>query len=291
MQTNDVTISVIIPHYNDWERCAALTMALSDLMVGNEGLELIVVDNGSNVPLTLPSGSLAKLLVCEQPGSYAARNRGVAASKGDYLVFTDSDCSPHELWIQTLTNFYANEGNQNKIVAGHVIVVPLEEGKENIYEAYDCLLGLDQKKCVRRGYAITANLACSRKVFDQVNGFDASRFSGGDADFVRRAVKQGYDLVYLNEAVVYHPARNSYQELDKKSKRVIGGQIRKGRATTRLLYVLKNVLPPVFAIAMIVLKAGKLRVKLKALCVIFPLWFIRVNHTMRAVFAKSYIAR
>ncbi len=92
--------SIVIPVYNDWislEQC--LQSLTRQTVMADSGLsfEVIVVDDGSSeaAPESLRnSGYPYRLQVLEQPhaGIPAARNRGVAASKGTVLLFVDSDC-------------------------------------------------------------------------------------------------------------------------------------------------------------------------------------------------------
>lgn len=286
-----LSLSIVIPHYNDNARCLTLVERLDQELTLRECWECIIVDNGSDSLLSLPTNSSAQLLACEQPGSYAARNMGVGRSQGDYLIFTDSDCLPDQLWLNAIESFYRDGSNDKTILAGKVVVFPAKVGAETIYEAYDCLNGLDQQRYVKNGTAITANLVFSRKIFDDVGGFDSARFSGGDADFVKRAVDKGYELIYCPEAVVYHPARSSFSEIDRKSRRVVGGQLRQGALHKRALYFLKNVFPPVLEAKRIMSKKGSPRLKVKALIFLFPLWYMRLKNTLGAVFSSSYVAR
>jgi GT2 family glycosyltransferase len=64
---------------------------------------------------------------------------------------------------------------------------------------------LDQQRNVELSQAVTANLIVTRAAFDSIGGFDPSLPSGGDYDFVRRAVGAGMRLVYCATAVVHHP--------------------------------------------------------------------------------------
>jgi GT2 family glycosyltransferase len=64
---------------------------------------------------------------------------------------------------------------------------------------------LDQERNVRTSRGVTANLFVKRRVFDLCHGFDPSLPSGGDYDFVRRAVAHGARLIYAPTARVFHP--------------------------------------------------------------------------------------
>lgn len=283
LASGSARLSVVVPHYNDHVRCSSLVERLNDEIAPQGNWECIVVDNGSDIPLSISPNSSVQILSCKTPGSYAARNMGVERSRGDYLLFTDSDCMPDNSWLAVVDSFYRNRLNHNKILAGHVEIIPSKVGCENIYESYDCLIGLDQGRYVGKGYAITANLAFSREAYDAVGGFDSRRFSGGDAAFVKKAVLNGYELIYSPEAIVYHPARRTFSEFATKTRRTTSAQLLNGPIGYRILYTARSVLPPVKEFARIISKRGSLSRKLKATCFLFPLWYMRLMSVLQVL--------
>src|SRR5688572_1543548 len=94
-------VSVIIPVYNDRARLQTCLDALHRQTYPAERYEVIVVDNGSREPLDdlMQTYPRARLEHEAQPGSYAARNRGIACARGEILVFTDADCVPAAQWL------------------------------------------------------------------------------------------------------------------------------------------------------------------------------------------------
>jgi glycosyltransferase involved in cell wall biosynthesis len=89
-------VSVIIPTFN---RGWILEKAVDSVLAQDfENYELIVVDDGStdNTKEILDRyGSSIVLLEQSNQGVSAARNRGIAASNGNYIAFLDSD----DLWL------------------------------------------------------------------------------------------------------------------------------------------------------------------------------------------------
>ena len=90
-------VSIIIPHFN---RSALLKDSIASVLKQtSKDWELIIVDDESNEKEFDSIKSLAdldtriKLLkrVSQYKGPSACRNEGVAVSKGEYLVFLDSD--------------------------------------------------------------------------------------------------------------------------------------------------------------------------------------------------------
>jgi len=84
-------ISIIIPCYNQAHYLGeAITSALNQ---SYSNLEVIVVDDGSTDETAEVAGSYPQVR-CERQtnqGLAAARNRGVKASRGEYVVFLDAD--------------------------------------------------------------------------------------------------------------------------------------------------------------------------------------------------------
>jgi GT2 family glycosyltransferase len=70
----------------------------------------------------------------------------------------------------------------------------------------------------RKGFSVTANLLCSRAVFDSVGGFDIG--VPEDVEWCRRATARGFRLGYSSKAIVGHPARRTWPELTRKWRRL-----------------------------------------------------------------------
>ena len=65
-------------------------------------LQLIVIDNGSTDGSYECAQSFSGVTVLREPepGSYAARNAGLARAQGTYVAFLDSDCVPDRRWVE-----------------------------------------------------------------------------------------------------------------------------------------------------------------------------------------------
>lgn len=214
-------VSVIIPTYNDDLRLQQCLEALRKQDFRNGDYEIIIVNN-SSIPLNakLPDNRF-KVLEELRPGSYAARNHGVLNARSEFLAFTDSDCLPDPSWLSEGVGHLEEHGVDR--VAGEIKVFPRME-KMTPVECYEKIFAFDQKKNVRNGVAVTANLFVRKKVFDQVGFFNDKIFSGGDTEWNGRATYVGVGLGYSPIAIVRHPARHSWSELAEKIRRTTGGR-------------------------------------------------------------------
>jgi glycosyltransferase involved in cell wall biosynthesis len=100
--TDEPFVSVIIPVYNDVERLVLCLEALGKQTYARDRFEVVVVDNGSTSTIRPVVEAFPYCVAAfeAQPGSYAARNRGIAVSRGEIVCFTDADCVPSEGWIE-----------------------------------------------------------------------------------------------------------------------------------------------------------------------------------------------
>lgn len=226
-------VSVVVPVYNDAARLGLCLAALEQQSYPANLYEVIVVDNGSDDDLAWVEDEYRHVVLCyeEQAGSYAARNRGISAAKGDVFGFTDSDCIPDSFWIENGVSSLISVPNVG-LVGGRVEFFFVNPSKPTAVELYDSIRNLQQESFIRKvKYAATANMFTFRKMFESVGFFDASLKSGGDRVWGQKVASSGFRLVYGREAVVRHPARNSFGQLYKKSVRVIGGTHDCGRRT------------------------------------------------------------
>lgn len=278
--------SVIVPVYEQWPLVPALLGALALQTVSEGEFELILIDNGSRERAVPALPSWARALDCSSPGSYAARNRGIEAANGDWLVFTDADCRPAPDWLERIGCAIAAAENAEPengvLVAGAVRMTADGAAILNPWQIYDLVKGIPQDWYVSRGYATTANLCVPRQAFERAGRFDATRFSGGDAEFCRRALALGYRLVYIPDAAVEHPARDNWQALATKARRIKGGQLSAGSARRRAMYFLRSFTPPVIAVMRFVGQRhlpGKFR--LIAVLVQLRIWLTDMHEALR----------
>ncbi|WP_081620155.1 glycosyltransferase family 2 protein [Thioalkalivibrio sp. ALMg9] len=220
--------SVIVPTYNDSERCLRCLWALSEQDCPRSDFEIVVVDNGSDPPLPLPSElpeDLQVTLVVElSPGSYAARNRGIREARGDILAFTDSDCLPSRTWLSTAVAVLDDKAH-DVVLAGKISLFPEAVVRPNPAELYDLYFGLRQARFVQEyGFGATANLVVPKRVIANCGPFNADLKSSGDREWGHRVHACGYRIVYIEALVVRHPARNTLDALLAKVRRKAGGR-------------------------------------------------------------------
>jgi glycosyltransferase AglE len=220
-------VSVIVPLYNDSEHIELLLNSLSAQDYPKDLLEIIIVDNNSTdtsrqIVRAFAGRSVTLLQENEIQSSYAARNKGIGHAKGRILVFTDSDCVADKSWLTQGVGKLLAE--QVDLVGGQAQFTFSE--KQTAAEYYDALTNLAMESKISRGVAATCNLFVKAEIFDKVGLFDSSVKSGGDVQWSQKATESGCSLIYVPDAIVYHPARKLGELLKKLYRVSIGmGQI------------------------------------------------------------------
>ena len=94
-------LSIIIPCYNAEPYIHELLGRLAPQIT--EDVEVIVIDDGSKVPLTT-GHKFVQIIRQENAGASAARNTGLDHATGDYIAFIDADDLVSGDYIQTILN-------------------------------------------------------------------------------------------------------------------------------------------------------------------------------------------
>lgn len=215
-------ISVIIPTYKEWDMLKICLEHLKNQTIGQDQFEVIVVNNSpeDTVPHDLVLSDNVVVLTEPQPGSYAARNKAIRQSNGEYLAFTDSDCKPNVDWLENGIK-YLKDGYD--LVGGKMEFFK-PEGGEYLAFIFERQFSFRQDRNVLQNkQSITANLFAKRRVFDVVGLFDEKLLSGGDYEWTKRATDQGFKISYGEDVLVRHPTRKSFEALVNKKKRTSGG--------------------------------------------------------------------
>jgi GT2 family glycosyltransferase len=218
-------VSIIIPTYKDWDRLSLCLNSLEEQTYDHKFFEIIVVNNYTEdkIPAGFFIPQNCKVITEKIPGSYAARNTGIALSKGSIIGFTDSDCIADKDWITNAVKFLINNSECDRI-AGRINLY-YHSKKLTEAELYEKIYAFNQDLYVNQdGTSVTGNMFSYRYVFDKVGLFKEDLLSGGDYEWSIRARDAGFKIKYADDAIINHPARHSITELISKAKRVGGGQ-------------------------------------------------------------------
>ena len=214
-------VSVIIPVYNDLINLRKLLASLADQTYPRARYEVIVVDNGSAEDVSKVTDDFDVTLLYENEiqSSYAARNKGIAAARGEVFAFIDSDCKASDGWVAEGIGVLQE---MNSDMVGGKVTFAFSD-RTRAAEYYDAVNNFQFEEKIKRGTCGGGNTFVKRSVFDKIGMFDPNMKSGGDVVFARKATTSGLKLVYAPRAEVFHPTR-SFSQLAKKTFRVGAGK-------------------------------------------------------------------
>ena len=202
------TCSIIVPTYGRPHSLAELMASLACLEYPSSQFEVIVVDDGSKIPVQgVISDFKTRLntLLLRQPngGPGAARNRGAQEARGRFLIFTDDDCRPERFWLRALSD--ALNESERVVCGGRAVNgLPANIYSEATQLLADYLLKHYSPVQTYGGFFPSNNLALSRTAFWEAGGFDPSLRFGEDRDFCCRCAALGYSFVVAHDAIVRH---------------------------------------------------------------------------------------
>lgn len=229
-------VSVIVPVYNNALGLHACLEALRAQTYPAERTQVIVVDNASDedvagVVSCFPGFCLERE---DTVGSYAARNKGIEASKGEILAFTDSDCLPEPDWVAGGVEAL-RRSPAAAAVGGPIRMFAPDPERVSLFDLHDLVWGMPQRVYVERfGLAATGNLFAHRWAFDRIGPFDPGFRSCGDCEWSFRLTAAGLGLGYAPDACVRHPTRGSFRAFVSRRRRITGGYHRLAPLVERL---------------------------------------------------------
>ena len=123
-QMNCKKVSIIIPVYNTENYVKRCVASIIDQTYGN--IQLLIINDGStdkseDIILKLIAGyDWIKYVKQENQGVSAARNRGIALSEGEYLLFVDGDDYVEHTYVEQLVG-YAEKFNSELVITGYTM--------------------------------------------------------------------------------------------------------------------------------------------------------------------------
>ncbi len=226
---NAPELSVVIPTYNRLDTLRHVVPALLAQHV-DAAFEIVIGDSNSNDGTAEYLAEIAARdpRVRHLPGPYdgraMARNAGIAAARGEIVLFTDSDIiAAPDLLARHLAIHRARRG---------VAVVGLELQVDSV-AGYEALrdhperrtpLHPNGRKRLSWLYFMTGNASVRRTDLERVGRFDEAFTGYGheDLELGYRLERAGVSIVYESRAVNYHCQFVPYDE--QKSKMALAGR-------------------------------------------------------------------
>jgi glycosyl transferase family 2 len=171
--------------------------------------EVVVVDDGSEPPVTRPewAGPTLTLLRLENGGRSRARNAGAAVARGDVLAFLDDD-------ITVGASFLACHGEAQRVWPGALVVGAVVLPSPVLAHPFGMFRHRLEQAIVPeagptaiRNFCTAANMSIPRATFQRLEGFDPSLASGEDQDLALRHTASGGRIVYVPGAHGVHRDR------------------------------------------------------------------------------------
>lgn len=216
-------LSIIIPARNEEENIAACLHSVCHQSYPQHLYEVIVVDDHStdNTAAIVKkyTAQHVKLLSLKdetggrQLNAYKKKaiEIAIAHAAGELIITTDADCIVKENWLQTITSFYQQT---HAAFIAMPVAYDCNSSFLQIFQALDfmTLQGITGASVYKKMHSMCngANLAYTKKAFEEVNGFKGidNIASGDDMLLMHKIYKQHQDKVFFlkSKEVIVHTA-------------------------------------------------------------------------------------
>jgi glucosyl-dolichyl phosphate glucuronosyltransferase len=215
-------VSIVVCTYNRAESLKDTLAALAKLVVlPTRVWEVVVVDNNSRdhthqvVEQTQRTWPRLRYVFEAAQGLSHARNRGIAESTGEVILFTDDDVLPEPDWMET--TLAGLEKYRADACGGYIAPIWETPPPAWLTERFYGFLAVRTDRT--DDYPIEsasqapfgANMAIRKAVFDKVGLFDTNRgrkgkvlASGEDGEMFERLLAAGFKAVFLGQSRVHH---------------------------------------------------------------------------------------
>ena len=197
MLNTENLVSFIIPTFNSEDTLEECIWHIRKQ--AEEGIEVIVVDNGSSDSTADLAKRRADIFKLDETANISKlRNIGAKAAKGEYLIFVDSDCLLEEGWLELALDLFKEE--KVAMVGSKSHKLPADSTW--VADAWKCHLdrsGVDPNP----HWLVTRALALKKDAFFEVGGFDDDKETCEDVA-LGHAVSENYKIVSDNRLSPIH---------------------------------------------------------------------------------------
>lgn len=225
-------VSVIIVNYNGKDFIRGCLQALNRQSL--KDLEVLIVDNASldsslyeikNFLNTPSMASRVKIISLERNLGFASGNiEGLKYSEGEYIALVNNDAEPDERWLAELVKAMDSDSRvgicaSKLIVYGTDIIDSAGDGFSTALKGFKKGEGEKAVLYNEKKYIFGACAGAAlyrRKMIEEIGFLDGDFFLiYEDTDLNLRAQLNGWKVMYVPTAVVYHKVRSTIGDMSK----------------------------------------------------------------------------
>jgi len=208
-------VSIIVPVYNTGGTLLETIWSIDRQTYSN--IEVIIVDDGSNDEDTIKRlrniGSDITVIVQKNMGLPAARNTGIKAASGEYIICLDSDDRLSKRYVEKVVKvFEGSTNNKLAIVSTYVQAFGVSSEQWAVPD-FD-------KNILKYSNVLPVASMFRKDVWEKVGGYDESFRKGfEDWDFWLSIVENGYEWSVINEPLFYYRRKTNSMITDSNKNR------------------------------------------------------------------------
>jgi glycosyltransferase involved in cell wall biosynthesis len=220
-------ISIITPTFNRANEIKGLIQSIQNQSIDPNYFEMIIADDGSTDETEMLINDTKKKLKFDlryftqnNQGPGAARNLGIEKSRGELILFIDSDCEADSQWIETIYHTFQTEpfdacGGPD---ASKSDFTPFQKAVDYSLTSFLTTGGMrgHSQKMLAKFYPRSHNMGMTKPLIDKVGGFGNLRH-GQDIELSHRIIKSGANVSFIPEAIVYHRRRTTLKLFFKQT--------------------------------------------------------------------------
>lgn len=253
------TITVVICTFNNANSLAVTLQQLAAQQVSEEGsFEIVVVDNNSpdqaemvvRPYLGSEARPMFRYLMERRQGLSYARNTGLEASRGRYILFTDDDADIPSNWVQRYLDVIADY-QPDCLYSKIRVIWDQEKPWWYLPEYLPYFVGLDygndvflvadhRKEFFGKNFCVRRDLLVEFGGFDPELGRIGNKLGAGEETLIfRRLLSSGRRLVYFPDAEVGHRLKPREYEAENILRLHVDGaasSYRVAKANARVLF-------------------------------------------------------
>ena len=222
MKNDNKLFSIVIPAYNREKTVGRAIQSILDQTY--ENTEIIVVDDGSKDRTRecvdpFLSDNRVTYLHQENGGAQRARNNGLHHSKGEYIIFLDSDDALEQACLEKVVGVFQQDPEIGAVYF-------LAKGDDGTFRprVNDHLQGSIYKDVLKKGYLTSSSfIAMRRKIFETIGEWDIAFPASQDDDTCFRVAKHT-SVALINEVMgTYYSDAGQGNQISSSTLRMANG--------------------------------------------------------------------